>query len=169
MFNFAEERKRTPVQITFLQNGKTEESYLKEGISIFEKRLEHYVPYKSEVIPALKNARNMPVAKQKQEEFLQMKKWFEKSDCVILLDEHGKEYGSAEFAEFLQAKMNAGVRNLMFVVGGPFGFAPEAYEAAHGRLSISKMTFSHQMIRLLFTEQLYRAFTILKGEPYHNA
>ncbi|MCM1168320.1 MAG: 23S rRNA (pseudouridine(1915)-N(3))-methyltransferase RlmH [Bacteroides sp.] len=156
------------MQISFLQNGKTEEPYLREGIAIFEKRLEHYVPYKSEVIPALKNARNMPVSKQKQEEFSLMKKWFDKSDCVILLDEHGKEYGSVEFASFLQAKMNAGVRNLMFVVGGPFGFSPEARAAAHGSISLSKMTFSHQMIRLLFTEQLYRAFTILKGEPYHN-
>lgn len=156
------------MQITFLQNGKTEEPYLKEGISIFEKRLEHYIPYKSEVVAALKNARNIPVAKQKQEEFLLMRKWFDKSDCVILLDEHGKEYSSAEFASFLQSKMNAGVRNLMFVAGGPFGFAPEAYQAAQGKISISKMTFSHQMIRLLFTEQLYRALTILKGEPYHN-
>lgn len=156
------------MQITFLQNGKTEAGYLKEGIAVFEKRLEHYVSYKSEVVSSLKNARNMPVAKQKQEEFLLMKKYFEKSDCVILLDEHGKEYGSAEFASFLQSRMNAGVRNLMFVVGGPFGFAPEAYDAAQGRISLSKMTFSHQMIRLLFTEQLYRAFTILKGEPYHN-
>ncbi|MCM1531204.1 MAG: 23S rRNA (pseudouridine(1915)-N(3))-methyltransferase RlmH [Bacteroides sp.] len=156
------------MQISFLQNGKTEEPYLREGIAIFEKRLEHYVPYKSEVIPALKNARNMPVAKQKQEEFALMKKWFDKSDCVILLDEHGKEYTSVEFASFLQSKMNAGVRNLMFVVGGPFGFAPEARAAAHGSISLSKMTFSHQMIRLLFTEQLYRALTILKGEPYHN-
>lgn len=157
------------MQVTFLQNGKTEAGYLKEGIAVFEKRLEHYVSYKSEVIPSLKNARNMPVARQKQEEFLLMKKYFAQSDCVILLDEHGKEYGSVEFASFLQAKMNAGVRNLMFVAGGPFGFAPEAYEAAQGKISLSKMTFSHQMIRLLFTEQLYRAFTILKGEPYHNA
>lgn len=156
------------MQITFLQNGKTEEAYLKEGIAVFEQRLKHYVSYQSEVIPALKNARNMPPAKQKQEEFLLMRKHFEKADCVILLDEHGKEFSSTEFASFLQTKMNAGLRQMLFVAGGPYGFAPEAYAAAHEKLSLSKMTFSHQMIRLLFTEQLYRAFTILKGEPYHN-
>ncbi len=156
------------MQITFLQNGKTEEAYLKDGLALYEQRLRRYVSYKSEVVPSLKNARNMPASRQKQEEFALMRKWFEKADCVILLDEHGDSFSSVAFASFLQQKMNAGVRNLMFVAGGPYGFAPEARTAAQGTLSLSKMTFSHQMIRLLFTEQLYRAFTILKGEPYHN-
>ena len=115
------------MQITFLQNGKTEENYLKEGIAIFEQRIHRYLPYQSEVIPALKNTKNLPVAQQKQKEFELMRKWFEKSDCVVLLDEHGKEFSSVQFAEYLQGKMNAGIRNLTFVVGGPYGFAPEAY------------------------------------------
>ncbi len=156
------------MQITFLQNGKTEENYLKEGIAIFEQRIHRYLPYQSEVIPALKNTKNLPVAQQKQKEFELMRKWFEKSDCVVLLDEHGKEFSSVQFAEYLQGKMNAGIRNLTFVIGGPYGFAPEAYALASDKISLSKMTFSHQMIRLLFTEQLYRAFSILNHEPYHN-
>ena len=156
------------MQITFLQNGKTEENYLKEGIAIFEQRIRRYLPYQSEVIPALKNTKNLPVTQQKQKEFELMRKWFEKSDCVVLLDEHGKEFSSVQFAEYLQSKMNAGIRNLTFIVGGPYGFASEAYALASDKISLSKMTFSHQMIRLLFTEQLYRAFSILNHEPYHN-
>ena len=156
------------MQITFLCNGKTEDTYLKDGIAVFEQRIRRYIPYQNETIPALKGTKNLPVAQQKQKEFDAMRKWFEKSDCVILLDEHGQEFSSMEFASFLQGKMNAGVRHLMFVTGGPYGFAPEAYASASHKISLSKMTFSHQMIRLLFTEQLYRAFSILNHEPYHN-
>lgn len=156
------------MQITFLQNGKTEESYLKDGIELFEDRVRHFLPYQNEVLPALKNAKNMPVEQQKLKEWEQMSRYVEKSDCVVLLDEKGQEFTSREFAGFLQSKMNAGVRNLMFVVGGPYGFAPQAYQVARHKVSFSKMTFSHQMIRLFFVEQVYRAMTILKGLPYHN-
>lgn len=156
------------MQIVFLQNGRTEEAYLKEGIALFEQRIRRYVPYQSEVVPALKNARNMPPALQKQKEWESMRRCLAKSDCIVLLDEHGLQFSSAEFAGFLQTKMNAGIRNLAFVVGGPYGFCPDAETAAHHKISLSRMTFSHQMVRLLFVEQLYRAFTILKGEPYHN-
>lgn len=156
------------MQITFLQNGKTEEAYLKEGLALFEDRVRHFLPYESLVLPALKNTRSMPPDRQKQGEWELMKPHFAKSDCVVLLDEHGKEFTSVEFAEFLQKKMNGGVRNLLFVSGGPYGFAPEAHGAARHEISLSRMTFSHQMVRLFFAEQIYRAMTILKGLPYHN-
>lgn len=156
------------MQITFLQNGKTEDDYLKEGIAVFEDRIRHFLPYRSEVLPALKNAGNLPVEQQKAKEWEQMGRWVEKADCLVLLDEHGSAFTSKEFARFLQDRMNAGVRNLMFAVGGPYGFAPQAYQSARYKVSLSKMTFSHQMVRLFFVEQVYRALTILKGMPYHN-
>ncbi len=154
--------------LTFLQTGKTEEPYLNEGIALFEARIRHWIPYKSEVLPALKNTRNMPVELQKQKEWEQMARFAEKSDYLVLLDERGTEYTSREFAGFLQDRMNAGVRNLMFACGGPYGFSPSAYRAARHMVAFSKMTFSHQMIRLFFVEQVYRALSILNGTPYHN-
>ena len=156
------------MQITFLQNGKTEENYLKEGIAIFEHRIRRYLPYQSEVIPALKNTKNLPVAQQKQKEFELMRKWFEKSDCVVLLDEHGKEFRSVEFADWIERKMHTVNKRLVFVIGGPYGFSPAVYAVAQDKISLSKMTFSHQMVRLIFVEQLYRAFTILNNGPYHH-
>lgn len=156
------------MQITFLQNGKTEEDYLKAGIAVFEERIRHFLPYRSEVLPALKNIGNLPVAQQKLKEWEQMGRFVEKADCLVLLDEHGSEFTSREFARFLQDRMNTGVRNLMFAVGGPYGFSPQAHEAARYKVSLSRMTFSHQMVRLFFVEQIYRALTILKGMPYHN-
>ena len=156
------------MNITLLLVGKTEEEYLKEGITIFENRLKHYINFKSIVIPSLKNTKNIPVDEQKNKEAEEMLKHFTKSEYIVLLDEKGKEFRSADFATFIQKQMNTGIKNLMFVVGGPFGFSNKIYEKANMKLSLSQMTFSHQMIRLLFTEQLYRAFTILKNEPYHN-
>ena len=148
---------------------KTDEKYLQQGIDIYLKRLQHYVNFELVVIPALKDTKNLLPANVKEREGLMILKAVEKSDVVVLLDEHGKEYTSVEFSQFLQKQMNSGIRTLSFVVGGAFGFSPQVYAKANAKLSLSQMTFSHQMVRLFFVEQLYRAFTILKNEPYQNS
>ncbi|MBR5028906.1 MAG: 23S rRNA (pseudouridine(1915)-N(3))-methyltransferase RlmH [Bacteroidales bacterium] len=147
---------------------KTDEKYLQEGIDLYVKRLRHYVNFELVVIPALKDTKNLSPADMKEREGALIIKAVEKSDCVVLLDEHGKEYTSVGFSQFLQKQMNSGIRTLSFVVGGAFGFSPDVYDRANGKIALSQMTFSHQMVRLFFVEQLYRAFTILKNEPYHN-
>jgi len=156
------------MKITLLVVGKTNESYLIEAIGIFDKRLKHYVPFQIEVIPELKNAKNMPITQQKEKEAEAILKQLQETDEVILLDETGTQYSSKGFAEMIEKKMTMGVKRLVFVVGGPYGFAPSVYERAQKKMSFSKMTFSHQLIRLIFIEQVYRAMTILKGEPYHH-
>ncbi len=157
------------MEITFLLNGKTTEAYLQDGIALYEKRLSHYVRYRTEVLPELKNTKAMSPEQQKTAEGARILAAMAKADYCVLLDERGERRTSVQFADFLQKQMNRGVRSLLFVVGGPYGFSEDVYRQAQARLSLSDMTFSHQMIRLFFTEQLYRAFTILKGEPYHNA
>ena len=156
------------MNVLLLMVGKTEDDYLKDGILIFEKRMKFYVNYQTIVIPSLKNSKNFLPDDFKSKEGDEILKHAAKADFVILLDEKGKSFRSKEFANFLQKQMNSGIKNLMFVVGGAFGFSDKVYEKADLKVSLSEMTFSHQMIRLLFTEQLYRAFTILKNEPYHN-
>ena len=156
------------MKISLIVVGKTEEEYLKTGISQYEQRLVHYTGFSIRIIPSLKNTKNIPPAQQKEKEAELILQAIEGCDHVILLDEKGKEYRSSEFAVYLQQRMNSGIKHLAFVVGGPFGFSESVYKKANGKLSLSAMTFSHQMIRLLFVEQLYRAFTILKNEPYHN-
>jgi len=156
------------MKISLIVVGKTDEEYLKTGISRYEQRLVHYINFSIQIIPALKNTKNFTPAQQKDKEAELILQAVEGCDQVILLDEKGKEFRSAEFANNLQQYMNSGLKHLAFVVGGPFGFSDSVYKKANGKLSLSKMTFSHQMIRLLFVEQLYRAFTILKNEPYHN-
>lgn len=156
------------MEITFLLNGKTTEAYLQQGIALYEKRLSHYVRYRTEVLPELKNTKALSPDQQKAAEGARMLSVMAKADYTVLLDERGERRTSVQFADFLQKQMNRGTRNLLFVVGGPYGFSDDVYRQAQARLSLSDMTFSHQMIRLFFTEQLYRAFTILKGEPYHN-
>ena len=146
---------------------KTDIPYIQTGIDDYVKRLKHYVNFELVVIPAQKDAARPDQVKEK--EAAQILKHLEGADRVVLLDEHGKEYTSVGFSEYLQKQMNAGVRNLTFVVGGAFGFAPSVYKAATDKISLSQMTFNHQMVRLFFVEQLYRGFTILKGEKYHNA
>lgn len=148
--------------------GKSEERYLCEAVDIYLKRLQHYVGFELVVLPDVKNAKSLPVGELKDREAEMILKQTAKADRVVLLDEKGKEFSSMEFSKYLEKQMNASVRTLAFVVGGAFGFSDKVYEACKERLSISRMTFSHQMIRLLFVEQLYRAFTIIKGEPYHN-
>lgn len=156
------------MKITLILNGKTEDDYIQKGITIFEQRLKHYVSFESIIIPALKNTKALSIEQQKQKEGELVLKNLQPSDRLILLDENGKEYTSLQFSAFMQQQMNSGIKNLVMVVGGPYGFSDELYKRANGKISLSKMTFSHQMVRLFFVEQLYRAMTILKNEPYHH-
>ena len=132
------------------------------------KRLTHYLSVTLEILPDSKNAKNLSEKEQKRMEGESILKRIDSSDQVVLLDEKGKEFRSIEFSKFLQKKMNAGTRNLVLVIGGPYGFSDSVYQRANGKLSLSKMTMSHQMIRLFLLEQVYRAFTILRNEPYHH-
>lgn len=157
------------MKVKFIVVGKTDQDYLAEGIAVYESRLKNYVSFETLVIPALKNAKNLPVEQQKIKEGKLILKSIDTSDVLILLDEKGAEYSSLDFSKFIQQQMNSGIRTLVFVVGGPFGFSDEVYKRANKKLSLSKMTFSHQMVRLFFVEQLYRAMTILKGEKYHHS
>ena len=133
-----------------------------------KKRLKHYIKFESEFIPDIKNAKNLSQKEQKEKEGDLILKKISPTDQIILLDEKGKDFSSMEFSKFLQKKMNSGVKQIVLVIGGPYGFSEKVYQKAIGKVSLSKMTFSHQMIRLLVVEQIYRAFTILKNEPYHH-
>ena len=156
------------MKITLIQIGKTEEKYLLEGTDKFEKRLKHYINFSMVTIPALKNTKNMSEVEQKKKEGELLLKLINNTDKLVLLDENGKDFTSVGFSDYLSNQMNKAVQNLVFVIGGPYGFDDKVYNRANEKISLSKMTFSHQMVRLFFTEQLYRAFTILKGEPYHH-
>lgn len=155
------------MKITFLLVGKTTDSCLNTLINDYQQRLGHYVSFVVQVIPELRNARNLRTDEQKQREGELILAAVDNNTRLILLDERGKEYRSVDFAAQINKWMLSG-RNIVFVVGGPYGFSEEVYRRAEGKISLSQMTFSHQMIRLLFVEQLYRAFTILRGEPYHH-
>lgn len=146
---------------------KTTDKHLAVGINDYTERISHYIPFEITVIPDLKNTKNLTEEQQKNKEGELILQKLQPSDTVVLLDEHGKEYRSIEFADWLQKKQNT-ARRLVFVVGGPYGFSDAVYARANEKLSLSKMTFSHQMVRLLFVEQIYRACTIIKGEPYHH-
>ena len=156
------------VKILVLAIGKTDEQWVQEALLKYSKRLQHYIPFEFEVIPDLKNTKNLSEAQQKEKEGALILKKLNPTDEVFLLDEKGKEYRSVEFAKYLQHQMNSSVKRLVFIIGGPYGFSSQLYAKAHGNLALSKMTFSHQMIRPFFLEQLYRAMTILKNEPYHH-
>lgn len=156
------------MKIKLLAIGKTDEKSLVELIDTYQKRLNFYINFDLEMIPDVKNAKNLSFQEQKVKEGLSILQKIQNTDVLILLDEQGKSFTSVEFADYLQKKMNAGIKQLVFVIGGPYGFSDEVYAKSHGKISLSKMTFSHQMIRLFFTEQLYRAFTILRNEPYHH-
>ncbi|MDP2887538.1 MAG: 23S rRNA (pseudouridine(1915)-N(3))-methyltransferase RlmH [Bacteroidota bacterium] len=156
------------MKISLLVIGKTDEAYLQKGLEIFMKRIPHYVPFEMKVIQDIKNAKNMSEEQQKDKEGELILQQILSSDELILLDENGLEASSVDFARFLEKKMLSGIKRLVFVIGGPYGFSGSVYSRAIGKISLSKMTFSHQMVRLIFAEQLYRAFTILKGEPYHH-
>jgi 23S rRNA (pseudouridine1915-N3)-methyltransferase len=156
------------VKIKLLLVGKTTESYLNQAIEEYLKRLRRYAAFEISVIPELKNAKNLSFDQQKEREGVAILNAIEPSDDVVLLDEKGAQYSSVEFSALLEKKGLASVKRLVFVVGGPYGFSTDVYARANAKLSLSRMTFSHQMIRLLFVEQVYRAMTILKGEPYHH-
>lgn len=147
--------------------GKTNDKNITKGIDDYVGRVKHYMPFDIEVTPELKNTKSLTQSNQKEMEAEQILKRLQPSDTVVLLDEHGKEYRSIEFARWIE-KQQQTARSLVFIIGGPYGFADSVYERSNAKLSLSKMTFSHQMIRLLFVEQIYRACTIIKGEPYHH-
>ena len=148
--------------------GKTDDKNLEALFEKYRKRLVHYMNFSVEIVPDIRNSRNLSFSEQKRVEGEAILKRIQASDHVILLDEKGKAFRSVELARDLQKKMNAGVRTLVMVIGGPYGFSEPVYQRANGEMSLSKMTFSHQMIRVFLVEQLYRAFTILRNEPYHH-
>ncbi len=156
------------MKVTLLVIGKTDAPYLKEGLSEYTKRLKHYVNFEIEVIPDVRKVKNIGVENQKKREgeLILLKK--KGGNEIHLFDEKGKTFTSRELAAFLEKKMVSGLKELVFVVGGPYGFSDEVYKNASSKISLSRLTFSHQMVRLLCAEQIYRAFTILKGEPYHH-
>lgn len=154
--------------ITLILVGKTDIKHLEALINDYKKRLSFFVKFEVKIIPDLKKRKNMDVELQKEKEGELILDKISNSDFVVLLDENGVEYSSTKLASWLQKRMNSGLKNLVFIVGGPYGFSPEIYARGNQKLSLSKMTFSHQMIRLFFTEQLYRAFSILKNLPYHH-
>ena len=156
------------MKIKLLAIGKTDDVNLIQLIETYQKRLSHYVKFEFEIIPDIKNVKNLSESQQKQKEGNLILKKIAATDQLVLLDEKGYEFRSIEFSRFLQKKMNSGIKQLVFVIGGPYGFSDVMYQKAQGKVSLSKMTFSHQMIRLFMVEQLYRSFTILKNEPYHH-
>jgi 23S rRNA (pseudouridine1915-N3)-methyltransferase len=156
------------MKVTLLAIGKTEESYLREGISEYEGRIRRYASFELREVPAVKTGSGLPVAAQKKKEAEVLRRHFTDADVVVLLDEHGREMGSVQFAEFLNRQFLSGKKNMVFLTGGPFGFDEALKTRADFTLSLSRMTFSHQMVRLIFAEQLYRALTILKNENYHH-
>ncbi|MGB3343901.1 MAG: 23S rRNA (pseudouridine(1915)-N(3))-methyltransferase RlmH [Aequorivita sp.] len=156
------------MKITLLVIGKTDNNHLLSLMDDYTERLGFYISFEIEIIPDIKNSKNLSESIQKKLEGEEILKRITASESLILLDEKGKMYSSEGFSEFLQKKMNSGLKNLVFVIGGPYGFSEEIYKRANGKISLSSMTFSHQMARLFFIEQLYRAFTILRNEPYHH-
>ena len=156
------------MKITLLAVGKTTDSIVESLTNVYIERLKHYTDFQFTVIPELKNTKSMSEQEQKQREGELILKSIPAGSRVILLDENGKEFTSVEFSQKINSCMGSGVKNVIFIIGGPYGFSPDVYAAAQEKISLSRMTFSHQMVRAIFTEQLYRAFTILKGEPYHH-
>ena len=156
------------MNIKLIAVGKTDNPALQQLISTYEKRLSYYINFELQLLPDIKNNKSLSEEQQKIKEGELILSYVEPSHHLILLDERGKEYTSIAFADELQKKMNSGIKQLTFVIGGPYGFSQAVYQRANSKLSLSKLTFSHQMIRLFFVEQLYRAFTILRNEPYHH-
>ena len=156
------------MNLSLLTVGKTDIQWVKEGLDVYVSRLRHYVPFPVTEIPELKKVSALTEAQIKEREGELILKQVGPADILILLDERGIQQRSVEFARWLEKQLNQGARNLFFVIGGAYGFSPAVYERANGQISLSPMTFSHQMVRTIFAEQLYRAFTILRGEPYHH-
>ena len=156
------------MNIRLLTIGKTDNKSLQTLIDDYTKRLSFYVKFDLEIIPDIKNVKNLSEAQQKEKEGELILSKITPIDHLILLDENGKTFSSVGFSDFLQKKMNAGTKTLVFVIGGPYGFSETVYQKAQGKVSLSEMTFSHQMVRLFVIEQIYRGFTILRNEPYHH-
>lgn len=156
------------MKVVLLTVGKTNDANFIKSISEYQKRLKFYIPFEIIELPELKNNRNLSEAQQKLLEGDSILAALDVSDAVVLLDDKGEEYTSMQFSQFMQRSMASGSKRLVFVVGGPYGFSQPVYDRANGKVSLSRMTFSHQMVRLVFVEQLYRAMTILRGEPYHH-
>jgi 23S rRNA (pseudouridine1915-N3)-methyltransferase len=156
------------MKITFITVGKTEDAYLKDGIEKYVKRLKHYTKLEMTDIPELKNTKALTEDQQKAKEAELILKKITPQDHVILLDENGMEFTSVQFANYINKRSVSSSANLIFIVGGPYGFDQSVYQRANDKISLSRMTFSHQMVRLFFVEQLYRAYSIIKGEPYHH-
>ena len=156
------------MEICVLSVGKIATSWIQEGIQLFETRVVRYVKYSSLIIPDIKNAKSLSLDSLKDEEGKAILQNINSSDFVVLLDEKGKEQTSVEFAQWIQKQMNTGRKRLLLIIGGPFGFSDAVYTRADSKIALSKMTFTHEMAKLILTEQIYRALTILKGEPYHH-
>ncbi|MCR5360938.1 MAG: 23S rRNA (pseudouridine(1915)-N(3))-methyltransferase RlmH [Bacteroidales bacterium] len=156
------------MKIHVIFTGRTTGKLFQEAIADYQSRLSHYVPFSIEEIPDLKNAKNLSEEQQKEREADMLFERMQAGDVLVLLDEKGREFTSREFSQFLEQKMQSVSKRLVLLIGGPYGFSPRVYEAAQGKISLSKMTFSHQMVRLFLVEQVYRAFTIMRGEPYHH-
>ncbi|MBE6332331.1 MAG: 23S rRNA (pseudouridine(1915)-N(3))-methyltransferase RlmH [Bacteroidales bacterium] len=156
------------MKIHVIFTGRTTGKLFQEAIADYQSRLSHYVPFSIEEIPDLKNAKNLSEEQQKEREADMLFERMQAGDVLVLLDEKGREFTSREFSQFLEQKMQSVSKRLVLLIGGPYGFSPRVYEAAQGKISLSKMTFSHQMVRLFLVEQVYRAFSIMRGEPYHH-
>lgn len=156
------------MNIKLVAIGKTDNKALQSLLDDYTKRLSFYIKFDLEIIPDLKNVKNLSESQQKEKEGELILSKLNPTDQLILLDENGSAFSSIKFADYLQKKMNSGAKTLVFVIGGPYGFSEEVYQKAQGKISLSLMTFSHQMVRLFFIEQLYRGFTILRNEPYHH-
>ena len=156
------------MRVTLILVGKTVNRHFVDLVDDYASRLKHYINFDILTIPELKNTKSLSAEQQKQQEGELILKQLQAGDQVVLLDEHGKELRSVEFSAYMEQKMQTVSKRLVFVIGGPYGFSPDVYGRANGKLSLSKMTFSHQMVRLIFVEQLYRAMTIMRGEPYHH-
>ena len=159
---------KNTMNIKLIAIGKTDHKNLQALMDEYQKRLSFYIKFELEIIPDIKNAKNLSEPQQKEKEGELILQKLSPTDFLILLDENGKSFSSVEFSEELQKKMNAGIKTLVYVIGGPYGFSEAVYQKAQQKISLSKMTFSHQMARLFFIEQLYRGFTILRNEPYHH-
>lgn len=158
----------TKMEVKLVTVGKTDVAWVKAGLDLYVSRLRHYVPFSLVEIPQLKNVSAFTEEQIKEKEGELILRQLAPGDAVYLLDEHGKEYRSVEWADWISQRLARGGKALVFVIGGAYGFSRKVYERAEGKVSLSKMTFSHQMVRTIFAEQLYRAFTIIRGEPYHH-
>jgi 23S rRNA (pseudouridine1915-N3)-methyltransferase len=156
------------MKVQLLLVGKTTQDFVRKGVEEFCGRLKHYLPFELEIIPDIRNTKNFSFDQMKEKEGELILKYFQPGDFIVLLDEHGKEFTSLDFAGYIEKKTSIVSKRFVFVIGGPYGFSNKVYAAAQEKISLSKMTFSHQLVRLIFVEQLYRAMTILGNEPYHH-